>query len=55
MPNTSSPINSLDTNRITHFAPYKVWSTGEEYKFEKLQMAIDTFNDIISQFKANKP
>ena len=27
-------MNSLDTNRITHFAPYKVWKDGDEFRFE---------------------
>ena len=27
-------MNALDTNRITHFAPYKVWKEGNEYRFE---------------------
>ena len=27
-------MNKLDTNRICHYAPYKVWQDGEELRFE---------------------
>ena len=27
-------MNALDTNRISHFAPYRVWAEDCEYRFE---------------------